>query len=138
MNLIKFNNRGLLDDFFTDNFFDDFLPSKSFNNSFTPLGDVIEKEDAFEIQLMLPALNKEDFKIEIVDDTLIIEGERKEETELKYNTKQSYFGKFKKTYKLPNTVDTNSIDATYVDGVLNVVVSKLNKKVVKPKLISVK
>lgn len=136
MELIKFKNRGLLDDFFSDSFFNDFLPPASYNDAFIPLGDVIEHDDSFEVQLMLPAHDKKDFKIGIEDDALIIQGERKEVEDVKYNHKQSYFGKFKKTYKLPNNVDRDNIDASYVDGVLKVVISKLEE--VKPKHIEVK
>ena len=138
MNLIKLKNKGLLDDFFAESFFDDFLPTPKFSDTFIPLGDVIEKEGEFEIQLMLPAYNKKDFKIEVEDDDIIIEGERKEVGDVKYNHKQSYFGKFRKTYKLPNNVNRDNINATYEDGVLKVVISKVEEEVVKPKLISVK
>lgn len=138
MELIKFKTRNLLDELFNESLFDDFLPSTHFDNSFTPLGDVIETDDAYEIQLMLPAFSKKDFKIEIEKDTIIIEGERKEVEDAKYNHKQSYFGNFKKTYNLPDNVDRDNVNATYKDGVLKVVISKLEKEVAKPKLISVK
>lgn len=124
----------LLDELFNDDLF--FIPSIH-NNTFTPLSDVIENDDKFEVELMLPAFNKEDFKLEVKDDTLTIEGERKVDEDVKYSAKQSYFGSFKKSYTLPDSVDKDNINASYENGVLKVIVPKVEDKVVKPKLIEV-
>lgn len=132
------NLSNLLDELFNENFFnfDSQLPS-NYENSFTPLGDVIENENNFQVDLMLPAFEKKDFKLEVKDDTLFIEGERKVNEDLKYNYKQSYFGKFKKSYILPEYVDKDSIEASYENGVLKIIIPKLKDSIKRPKLIEV-
>jgi HSP20 family protein len=140
MTLVKYNSKpfSLLDSFFNDDFFrfDEFLPS-SFSNTFTPLGDVIEHDDKFQLELMLPAFSKEDFKLEVNDGVLSIEGERKVNEDVKYKSKQSYFGRFKKSYTLPDNVETDNINASYENGVLKIEIPKVEVEISKPKLIEV-
>jgi len=112
-----------------------------FNNGssmdfFTPKNDVIELEKSYRIDLYVPAFKKEDFKISIEDRVLTIEGERKLDKELKYNVKESFFGKFRKTYTLPKNSDANEITSTYLDGVLQITVPK--KETITTKLIEIK
>lgn len=112
-----------------------------FNNGssldfFTPKNDVIEANNSYRIDLYVPAFKKEEFKITLDDRILSIEGERVLNKELKYNVKESSFGKFKKIYTLPKNIDTNEITSTYVDGVLQITIPK--KEVMTSKLIEIK
>lgn len=113
----------------------DFNNGSSFD-FFTPKNDVIETNNSYRIDLYVPAFKKDDFKISLDDRVLTIEGERIVDKELKYNVKESFFGKFKKTYTLPKNSDANEITSTYVDGVLQITVPK--KEIIASKLIEIK
>lgn len=139
MKIIKYDNRltrfpSILDEIFSDDLFD-FLPSKEYKN-FTPLGDVIETDKEYNVELMLPGFDKKDIKMEINDGVLSIEAERKRSEEKKYNRLETHFGKYSKSYKLPDYIDSENIGATYKNGVLRVTIPKTEEKV--SKLIEVK
>jgi HSP20 family protein len=75
----------------------------------------------------LPGVKKEDVKIEVENNTLRIQGERKGEEkkdEVKRHYSEVFYGSFIRDYNLPNTVNSNNIKARYVDGVLNITIPK--------------
>lgn len=125
-------NRSPFDVLFNDSLFDEFIP-KTTNVPF----DVIENDDNYEIDLIVGGYNKKDFNLEVEDCKLLISGERVEKEDTKYNHKNSYFGKFKKSFTLPKDVLIDKIDAEYVDGVLNVTVPK-DKELISSKTIVVR
>ena len=134
MTLVKYNPRrfvpGTFNNFF-DRFFSDFDVAPVFN-SFSPSVDVAETDKSFEIQLSVPGINKNDFKIDISDDRLTISGERKLEKEDKgknYRSVESQYGSFSRSFYLPDSVKRDKISASYTDGILNVTIPKDEKKV---------
>ncbi len=133
MGLIKYNTndfrptsfRSFVDDFFNTDF------NGGTTSSFTPKVDVAETEKEFEVQLHLPGLKKEDIKIDINKDRLSISGERKFENkkeEKNYHSVESYYGSFSRSFFLPDSINADKIDASYVDGVLTVTLPKDEKK----------
>jgi HSP20 family protein len=129
MKQIKYNRTfpSFFDDFFTDlTFFDEQLPNKC---CVAPRGDVIETDEAFNVELMMPGFKKEEIEMKVEENSLIISAERKKLEETKYNTIESYFGTFKKSYTLPDYVDVSAINASYEDGVLKITVPKDDEKV---------
>ncbi|MFW5847577.1 MAG: Hsp20/alpha crystallin family protein [bacterium] len=135
MSIVRYKPISLFDDIFED--FWNFKPVSYDRNMFTPLGDVIETEKEYNIDLMLPGIKKDDIKIKIEDGKISIEGERKENKENKFNHKETWFGKFKKTYVLPDDINVDNVDASYEDGILKVKIPKDTEKI-KSKLIEVK
>ena len=111
-----------------DQFFCEKHKEKENLNDFTLLNDIIETENEFKIELMLPAFNKEDFSVDVNNNKLTIEGERKINNNTNYTVKESYFGKFKRKYILPDNADNNNINAKYENGVLKISISKIMKK----------
>ncbi len=100
---------------------------------FTPSINTREGEYAYHVELDLPGMSKEDIEIKLEDNTLIISGERKMKEEMKeenYYKIESSYGKFSRSFTLPDEVDTENIHAESVDGVLEVVVPKLEKALV--------
>lgn len=100
----------------------------------SPQYDIIEKENKYLLEFMLPGFKKDNVSINVDDNNLIIEGERKENKETKYSRKGSFYGKFKKLFTLPENVNINKIDASYNDGILSITIpkeneSKLNKSI---------
>jgi len=109
----------------------------NYNAGFRPLVDVIKTEKHLEIELVAPGLTKEDFKIDLNDNKLIISGERKleEDRRSKYTKLESSFGTFSRSFQLSDDIDQEKITANYEAGILKVVLpiseKKINKKVIK-------
>jgi HSP20 family protein len=89
----------------------------------TPAIEVFEKDNKFFVRAELPGLVKEDVKVELTDDYLIIKGERKNEKEEKgegfYRTELSY-GKFYRSVPIPEFANLEETQATFNNGVLEV------------------
>ncbi|RKZ27524.1 Hsp20/alpha crystallin family protein [bacterium] len=103
-----------------------------------PLVDVKETENEIVVSAEVPGMKKEDIKVSLLGDQLIISGERKMEREEKnatYHRIERSYGKFERRITLPCEVEENKVKATYKDGVLTVTLPKSEK--VKPREISV-
>jgi len=106
---------------------------------FRPSVDVLESESAFEIHLSIPGLKKKEISIDLKNDVLTISGERKqkeEKKEAKYHIGEIRYGKFSRTFRLPENVNSDAIEATFNDGVLELSIPKSEAQ--KPKSISIK
>jgi HSP20 family protein len=121
---------------FLDSIFDEH--GDFFNMNFSRLkGDfnlnVIETKNEFQVEADLPGVKKEDIKIETEGDILTVSAKRefnKTEEKSNYLYKESFFGSFSRKIKLKN-VDTNNINAEFLDGVLKIKLGKTildNKK----------
>ena len=102
--------------------------------SFQPKADIIESEKSFEIQLAVPGMKKEDFKIDLKDRELTVSGERKRSAEKNdkfFRSVQTEYGSFSRTFVLPESVDFENIQAKYENGILELVVPKDEKKLLK-------
>lgn len=121
-------------------FSSDFIssPFPSQMASFEPRIDIRETEKTFELNAELPGLSKDNFKLTLDNDHLILEGEKKHEHENRnghyYRTERSY-GAFKRTFKLTDSVNKKKIRAAYRDGILRITLPK--SKEAKPKAIEV-
>lgn len=105
----------------------------------SPAVDVVEKEDAFVVKASLPGIKADDLDISIKDNILIIKGEVSEEetvSEERYHLRERRFGSFSRTIALPTSVDIESVEANYEDGVLTLTAPKTED--VKVKHIEVK
>jgi HSP20 family protein len=85
--------------------------------------EVFEREGQFIIRADLPGLKKEDVHLDVTENALTIEGERRQEQEEQregfYRTERSY-GRFSRTVLLPEGVNTDKVTAQFKDGVLEV------------------
>ena len=116
------------------------VASESSLGAFTPKVNTREGEFAYHIDVDLPGVKKDDIKIDVHDNILTIHGERNYKEEIKeedYYKVETSFGKFQRQFTLPDNVDVEDISASSNDGVLEVVVPKLEKAVEK-KTIEVK
>jgi HSP20 family protein len=91
--------------------------------TWTPAIDVQQTDGSLVVTAELPGLKKEEVKVELTDDALIIEGERrrehKEEREGFYKSERSY-GQFYRSIPLPEGAKTDQAKAELTDGVLKV------------------
>lgn len=127
--LVKFNQNpfAAIDRVF-DDVFRDVVPS--FNSGFNPSMrvDIAEDEKNIYIEAELAGLKKEDVKISVEDNVLIIRGERKQENEEKkknYHRVERVFGSFSRAFTLGENVDKENIEAKYEDGVLHLTLPKV-------------
>jgi HSP20 family protein len=93
------------------------------NKSWSPLVEVRESDGKFVVSAELPGLKKEDIKVQLTDEALILEGERKHEQEKNregyYHSERSY-GRFYLRIPLPEGAQSDKVSADFVNGVLQV------------------
>ena len=101
-----------------------------------PAVNIKETDTSFGIELAAPGKKKEDFNIEIDHNVLTIFSENKlesEETEGKYTRREFSYSSFRRAFTLPESVNTENINATYENGVLHVALPKREEALPKPK-----
>jgi HSP20 family protein len=104
------------------------LPAAVAAVTLAPRLDVVETDSAFEIEAEMPGLNREEIEISFDDGVLTIRGEKKVERERhdkSLHVSERRYGEFRRTLRLPTSVDPNGIKATMENGVLRIVAPKL-------------
>lgn len=99
--------------------------------SFAPTVNTRETDGAYHVEVDLPGVTKEDVQIDVHENIMTIYGERrhkKEVTEEDYYKTESYFGKFQRSFTLPDSVDSDTIAAKFDHGVLEVDIPKVAPK----------
>ncbi len=110
-----------------DRFFNRSGEGQSADAVWAPQTDLVEKEDAFHLRIDVPGMSKDDISINLQNGALTVSGERtSEQTEEDedYVRVERAFGTFHRTFRLPDTVDAENIEAAYEDGVLTIHVPK--------------
>jgi len=103
-----------------------------------PSVDVSETDGDYQIKAEIPDVKKEDVKVTLENGILTIQGERKQEKEekgKKHHWVERSYGRFVRSFTLPDLVDEGKVKAEFKDGVLNLQLPKSEK--VKPKAIEV-
>ncbi len=94
-------------------------------------GDIHETDQHIMLSFDVPGIREEDFKLSVDGDTLAITGERKREESSDQDGVRYYgrqFGKFHRSFTLPESVDKTKIETDYRDGVLRVLLPKIEQK----------
>ena len=107
-------------------------------STFAPPVDVYEDEHNITLKIEVPGIDEKDIDVRIENNTLIVHGERKfekEEKEENFRRVERQYGSFTRSFTLPNTVDTDHVQAQYDKGILKVQLAK--KTEAKPKQIKV-
>lgn len=137
MAITKFMNQypSLFDRFFEGDLFDWTNRNFSDTNTTLPSVNIKENDDAFEVEMAAPGLEKKDFSIELNNNTLTISSEKKVENETKegeqYTKREFSYQSFSRSFTLPNTAESDKIAAKYDNGILKVNIPK--KEEAKPK-----
>lgn len=100
------------------------------NNNWTPATEVIDEEKAFILSMDIPGLRKDELDIEVKENKLFVSGERKQlERDEKSSVMRSEkrYGKFSRAFTLPQNVNTDSIEARFENGVLEIAIPKEEK-----------
>jgi HSP20 family protein len=106
--------------------------------SFVPAVDVYEDAEKVVLKLEVPGIEEKDLDVRVENHTLTVKGERKfekEEKEENFHRIERRYGSFYRAFTLPNTVDTENVDAKYNAGVLKLELKK--KPEAQPKQIKV-
>jgi HSP20 family protein len=104
-----------------------------------PAMDVIESDNNLTVRVDLPGLKPDDVRVEVENDTLTISGEMGDTIEKegeRYHYRERRYGAFQRSVRLPNTLDTDKIEANFENGVLTVVIPKQPQA--QPKQITIK
>jgi HSP20 family protein len=103
-----------------------------------PAMNVWTNEDSAIVTAELPGVILENIDISVEDDTLTLRGERQpdEEEGATYHRRERRQGGFLRTFRLPFRVDAKSVDATFKNGVLSIVLPRAEED--KPRKIAVR
>jgi HSP20 family protein len=120
--------------------FDDSSMNEDLENAvWSPLTDISENKDQYILKMDLPGVSKENLKLNFHDGELIISGERKQEKEdkdSKYHRIERTYGKYYRSFTLPQTIQADKINAEFKDGQLTITVPKSEEA--KPKELEIK
>jgi len=108
------------------------------SGGFVPAVDIYEDAQKLVLKLEVPGIKQDDLQIHVENQTLSIKGERKfesDEKEENFHRIERRYGSFVRNFTLPQTVDTNAIEANYDAGVLSVSLPK--KAESKPKQVKI-
>ncbi len=106
-----------------------FQKNKDWQTQFSPACDVQETKAHFVMNFDLPGVKKEDISIDLDGSTLKVSGERKFEAQSETNLGQRFersFGRFERAFSLPAEVDSDKVEAQYENGVLTLVLPKVD------------
>ncbi len=134
------NTLDFFDDFFKplDHWFDNIEDKQS---GFYPPVNIQENEKEYQLDIVAPGLEKEDFKIRTEGDLLTISSEKeeqKEENKKHLRKEYSFHHSFKRSFSISDDIDQEKVEANYHNGVLHLVLPKKEEKIVKPQEITVK
>jgi HSP20 family protein len=100
--------------------------------------DIVENSNEYIFSIEIPGAMKDDIKIWLNNGVLTVSGEKKssagdDQTAL---VSERSFGKFERSFRLPESVDRKNVKADFVDGVLVVTLPKVPEA--KPQEVSIK
>jgi HSP20 family protein len=107
---------GLMDEFFNNR-----------EQNFIPAVNIHESEKAFTLDFKAPGYEKENFKVTLDNDVLTVAAEfSKEENvnEKNYSRKEFVVNSFKRSFTIPETVNSEGMEAKYENGILKVLLPK--------------
>lgn len=115
-----------------DRLFNEFTKLKRINGlrdfGFAPSCEITEEGTNYVLKFDMPGVSKDQVKVEVDKDQLTVTAERKEEStteEKKKFLSELYYGAFSRSFTLPGIVDDSKVEAKFKEGVLTVVVPKV-------------
>ena len=102
--------------------------------------DIIDRKDSILVKALLPGVDKKDISISVKEDILTIQGKsskKKEIRERNYYHAEIRKGAFSRTLTLPSAVNEDKVKAIYKNGVLEIILPKIEKKELPQKQIKI-
>lgn len=109
------------------------------NAVWSPLTDISEDNDKYVLSMDIPGVDKKDVKIAYKNGSIVVSGERKQESEektSKYHRIERAYGKYYREFMLPEKIVEDKIEAKFKDGTLTVTIPKAEEA--KPREIDIK
>jgi len=106
--------------------------------AWSPAIDIYDSNDNVMVKADVPGMKKDEIDVSVQGDTLIIKGEKKHEKETKekdYVRTERFYGAFNRALRLPASVDASKVNASYKNGVLELILPK--KEESKPKQLKI-
>ena len=131
MTLVKWKPQSsMMSDF--DRLWSDFFGGARYPErcDWSPRVDIAETDKNFELMVEVPGLDRNDIRLKVDDQVLIVSGERKSEDEKEgrnFRRVERFHGAFERRFRLPKDADLDKIEAEYKDGVLTIAVPKGEK-----------
>ena len=98
-------------------------------SSWVPAMDVVETNDEVLCHLEVPGLTTDDIDIRVQDNMLVVSGEKKAATEEQkeggFRSIERRYGRFERSFTLPRTIDSQNVRARHENGVLTIVLPKV-------------
>lgn len=116
----------LLNDFFADDFFRLPFLSSGFQSATLPSINIRETDDAFQVEVAAPGMKRDDFKVELDNNLLRISSERQSQSQGNskddtYLRREFSYQAFERTFEVRGDyVESDKIQARYVDGILQI------------------
>lgn len=107
---------------------------------FSPTSDAAKTDEYYEVNVELPGVADKDITVEVHDSVLTVKGEKRssQESEGKnYFFSERTFGRFQRTFRLPQDSDENGVSARHQDGVLSIRIAKTKPTTTKARTIPV-
>jgi len=104
----------------------------------SPAVDISENTDSIHVDVEIPGMKKEDIRVSLENNVLMLKGEKKQEREINEQNchrLERRYGSFVRSFELPMPVQADKIKASYKNGVLHVELPKAEE--VKPKEIPI-
>ncbi len=100
------------------------------STAWTPAVDIYETKDSIMVNVEAPGMSREQFAVEVKDDVLTLKGDRPFEKDVSrehYHRIERSYGKFRRSFVLGTPVQIEGITAAYKDGVLEIVLPKVEE-----------
>ena len=112
-----------------DRFFNDLALPDLFGEErvLVPAFDISETEKEYVITGEIPGMDVKDLDVTLLDGILTVKGEKKqekEENEENYHRVERHYGSFQRSFRIPDKVKTDKLNATYKDGILKLTLPK--------------
>ena len=127
MNLVRKHNSPFFPALFDEWLSNEWLPSSTLPTKQLPAVNIQETDTSFLLELAAPGVKKEDLQVEVEKDILSIssQSDAAAEEDAQYTRKEYGYRSFRRTFTIPESVDSKKIEAQYREGILEV---KLPKK----------
>jgi HSP20 family protein len=135
MQLVRFNPNSNIVNFtrpmnhFFEDFFGDIFRGErtELARGWNPKVDIVEESDQIVMTAELPGVEKDNIAVDVNGRVLTVKGERSSDDEVKkdnYYRRERSYGKFERSFTLPDETDSEKITAAYKDGVLTLNIPK--------------
>ena len=116
--------RDIFERFFEDQRFPELFGEES---AWVPAFDIMETEKEYVVKAELPGINVKDLEVTLSDGILTVKGEKtqeKEENDENYHRVERSYGSFHRSFRIPEKILADKVDAAYKDGILKLTLPK--------------